>query len=237
MLVVMTIASIFLAVAAGEWAFVMRRERERELIFRGVQIARAVDEWGNDPGRGGAPTSLEVMTKPPRPVLRKVYADPMTARYGDDGKLVEGTGEWVFITQDTGSQGGSGVPGASGTSGASAPSPTGATTSRRGTIRDSKAPHLVPILGVQSSSDELSIGSYQGGAPESPYSDWKFRSFGINTNLQTVGGYEVPRPPGFGGLRLPGGLPLRQLGQPPGGQPPGGQPPPGTGGRGRGRSR
>ena len=224
MLVVMTIASIFLAIAAGEWTFVMRRERERELIFRGVQIARAVDEWGNDPGRGGSPTSLEIMTKPPRPVLRKEYADPMTARYGDDGKLIEGTGEWAYITQNTP---GTGAPGASGASGASAPA-AGASASGRGSLGASRAPQLVPILGVQSTSDELSIGSYQGGAPETPYSDWKFRSFGINTNLQSVGGYEIPRPPGFGGLRLPGGPPLQQLGQPPGGQPPQGTQGPGT---------
>lgn len=203
MLVTMTLASIALAVATTQWSFIIRREKERELIFRGVQIARAIDEW-QGPGKG-PPTTLEMLTKPPRPVLRKAYVDPMTAQYDDEGKLVEGTGEWELIPV--------GAP----TGGAAATPATGL-QSRRETRRasgglGSRSPQIVPFLGVKTTSTELSIAEYREWAPETPLNEWEFRGIGVaQVGITTnTGGYELPRPPGFAGVRMPGGPPLRSL--------------------------
>jgi hypothetical protein len=57
----------------------MRNMREEELIFRGIQIAEAVERYQRKNG-GAAPTSLEVLVK--GKFLRKEWGDPMM----QDGK-------------------------------------------------------------------------------------------------------------------------------------------------------
>ena len=219
MLVMMTIASIVLAVAATDWSFVVRREKERELIFRGVQIARAIEEWQQSAGKA-PPTSLEQLTKPPRPTLRKAYADPMTALYDDEGELLEGTGEWAYIGPGSETAVPPGPPGASGSA------PASGSAARPSTSRGDGTPRITAILGVQSTSEELSIGTYHDAPPETAYVEWKFRVLGLNEGAnRQVGGFEIPRPPGFGGLRLPGRPPVQQLRTGPG-SPPGGIRPP-----------
>ncbi len=201
MLVLMTISSIFLSIATTRWTFLMQREREKELIFRGVQIAKGIEEWQQQ--TNAPPTSLVQMTKPPRPTLRKAWLDPMTVRYDDEGEPIEGTGEWSVVGPIP-------PPGAG----------TGTGTSRRETVAEparigateasGRGVNTQPILGVQSTSDEVSIGRYANGEAEEPYSEWVFRGIGLGTGGQRLeGGYDLPRPPGFGGLRRPGGEPVR----------------------------
>ena len=45
MLVMMTISAILLSIATTQWTFIMQREREKELVFRGIQIAKGIEEW------------------------------------------------------------------------------------------------------------------------------------------------------------------------------------------------
>lgn len=220
MLVTMTIGSIVLAIASTEWSFIIRREKEKELIFRGVQIARAIDSW-QGPGKP-PPTNLEMMTKPPRPVLRREYSDPMTARHDDDGELVEGTGEWGYIGM------GGPTPPRGGTSGPGRPTSDQRQSTAATGLGSRATPSIGPILGVHSTSEDLSITSYREHPPETPLSQWEFRGLGFTSTMtnQLGGGYEIPRPPGFGGVRLPGGPPPSTLPGAPGtgGQQPGRQP-------------
>lgn len=202
LLVMMTLASIMLAVAVTQWSFIVRRDREKELIFRGTQIVRGIEEFRGKHNR--LPTTLEEMAKLPNPALRQAWADPVTARYDDDGELVEGTGAWQYITQgEAGTVRPSGTPGPGATT---ATAPTGpGRPGAPGGGRVGSTPQIVPFDGVASTSEEVSIGGYADMEAGKTYAEWRFRVFG-GTGL--TGRLELPRPPGFGGYRAPGGPPI-----------------------------
>jgi type II secretory pathway pseudopilin PulG len=77
------IMMIMMGAAVPSWRYVMRNMREEELLFRGNQIAEAVERYQRKNG-GAAPTSLEDLVK--GKFLRKAWNDPMTK----DGK-------WRFL--------------------------------------------------------------------------------------------------------------------------------------------
>jgi type II secretory pathway pseudopilin PulG len=192
LVLLIAIMSIFMTAAAQQWSFIIRREKERELIFRGQLIALAMEEYAQA-GRG-VPTSLDLLTKRPRPTLRKVPDEPMTARYDKDGKLVEGTGEWKLLRQAV-------------TDPRARKASEDATPEEQ---REAEKRETGPIQGVASRSEELSIAGWNEVPPNSPYSSWRFEARGTQQNLshQQKGGHEMPLPPGFGGLRVPGGPPV-----------------------------
>jgi type II secretory pathway pseudopilin PulG len=69
------IMMIMMGAAVPSWRYVMRNMREEELIFRGTQIAEAVERYQRKHG-GAAPTSIEDLVK--GKFLRKAWKDPMT---------------------------------------------------------------------------------------------------------------------------------------------------------------
>src|SRR2546427_8362505 len=88
---------ISVPVAAKQWKAVVQREREADLLARGIEIqtALAVYSAQQKKGRTGFPgeiypLTLEELTKQPKPVLRKAYKDPMT---GND---------WEYVRDPTG---------------------------------------------------------------------------------------------------------------------------------------
>ena len=87
LVVALAVMSILMTVATTQWTFIVRREKEKELIFRGTAIARAIQEYQTK--QGGNPTTLEQMTKTKPPCLRQILVDPMTAQYGRDGELID----------------------------------------------------------------------------------------------------------------------------------------------------
>lgn len=204
-MVAVAIMALVLTAAARQWSFVMRRELERELIYRGGNIVNAIQEYQASGQSQQLPTKLEDLTKPPRPTLRKVWVDPMTARYDGDGKLIEGTGEWEFLHPNASAAGrGRG----------------GSNQQRRQNnpqVGNSRL-NIQGIVGVASKSEELSIGSWADSPPESPYTEWRFEVVSLNqatgqvntfnrTGVRTSNPGEV-RPPGFGGTaRKPGDPP------------------------------
>jgi len=219
-LVIMAIGAVWAGVASTNWSFILKREREKELIFRGKQIAKAIEDYS---GGAAAPTSLEQMAKFPKPTLRQEWADPMTARYDSAGELVEGTGRWKLLTR----------------TGAAA---TNASTQTQPPMPNSQVGsriNILPLRGVASMSEEESIGGYGEIAAGGPYSEWEFQGFGASQIQGTAqGGFEFDRPPGFGGLRQPGGPPVPPSTsashggtRPPGLTPP--RPAPAVGGTGR----
>lgn len=93
----MVLIGTVIGAAAQKWETVARREKEEELLFRGLAIKRAIDLFYRTSRAGFAqyPRSLEELIKDPgspaiRRYLRKIYPDPMTE------------GEWVLIKDANG---------------------------------------------------------------------------------------------------------------------------------------
>src|SRR5437867_3038028 len=85
------------SVAAKQWKAVVQREREAELLTRGIEIQTALAAYSfqQKKGRVGLsgeiyPLTLEELTKQPKPALRKAYKDPIT---GED---------WEYVRDPTG---------------------------------------------------------------------------------------------------------------------------------------
>jgi hypothetical protein len=91
--VLITLMSIAVAVALPQWSAQIRREREEELIFRGLQMAEGLRVFQRRFGR--FPVRLEELWETEPRCVRQPWKDPMT----------EG-GRWRLITQ-----GGAAVPG------------------------------------------------------------------------------------------------------------------------------
>jgi len=99
------LAGVMLAAAGLIWQTEVKREKERELLFAGDQLRRAIESYYNDSQTmGGAgetgvsryPTSLEQLLKDERSLvmkrhLRKIYPDPMTNSY-----------DWGLVRQQDG---------------------------------------------------------------------------------------------------------------------------------------
>jgi type II secretory pathway pseudopilin PulG len=90
------IMAISVTVVAKQWKTVVQREKEADLLWRGIEIQTAIQFFYNErpPGSGAArakyPLTLEELTKPPKPFLRRVYKDPITG------------GDWQYIPGPTG---------------------------------------------------------------------------------------------------------------------------------------
>ena len=199
------ISAILMSVAMVEWQFLIQREKERELIYRGTCIARAIEEYQSGPGRG-APTSFKQLLEAKPPLLRQAYADPMTAEYDDDGKLLPGTGEWTKIQPAQGAP----VPQPPGNRPPGGGQPPGGEKEPSGSRRvGGSTPEITPFIGVRSKSDLESIGSYRDIEAGKAYSEWRFMPLTPEANplRQFEGGIDLLYPPGFGGLRAPGAPP------------------------------
>jgi type II secretory pathway pseudopilin PulG len=182
LMVMLAVALILMAAAAPAWKYVAKNEREQELIFRGDQIARAIEAY-QQKNANTYPTSLELLTKGRQ--LRRLYKDPMTR----DGK-------WRLIRQ-----GEPLVPPTTTAGGRARPTP--GPTPRPTLAGD--AGGIGPIVGVASRSSEPSLRVLNvNGIPRTRYDEWYFvagqtRFVGRPPVLPVRGG----RPPGAN----PGGAP------------------------------
>ena len=93
-LIAIMIMGIMLGAAGQTWQTVMKREREEELLFRGLQVKHALDQW-HKPRPGQPPPhpikGLKELLKSPYSLttvrcLRRLYKDPMSDK------------DWVPIT-------------------------------------------------------------------------------------------------------------------------------------------
>jgi type II secretory pathway pseudopilin PulG len=88
LMVAVAITLIGMTVMMPTWGYVMKDEREEELLFRGTQIAEAIAAYQKGNG-GAAPVTLEQLVKArPRRYLRKLYKDPMTPLLKGEWHLV-----------------------------------------------------------------------------------------------------------------------------------------------------
>lgn len=86
MLIIIMVISITSAIVAQSWKLAAKREKEKELLWRGNQFRQAIGRYYNDPKHPGKyPTSLDDLLKDPAHFntvrdLRKIYTDPMTGK-------------------------------------------------------------------------------------------------------------------------------------------------------------
>jgi type II secretory pathway pseudopilin PulG len=151
----MSIMFIMMGAAVPAWRYVMKDAREEELLFRGAQIADAIQRYQEK--NKTPPPNLEIMVQ--QRVLRKAYKDP----FAKDGK-------WRFIRQGEALLP-PGVPGAPGPGGPATPSTTLASQPQT-TTRDGQ-PQIggAAFIGVASFSKEKSLRIMNG---RTRYNEWLF---------------------------------------------------------------
>lgn len=81
---------------ARQWVFMVQREREADLVAKGIEIQNALSLYSATMKIGRVmstevyPQSLAELTRAPKPYLRKVYPDPMSG------------GDWEYMRAPTG---------------------------------------------------------------------------------------------------------------------------------------
>jgi len=97
LMVAVTLMTIFLAAAAEKWSTILRRDREEELIFRGLEYAQALADFQKE--HGALPTELDLLLKKgPRGhrYIRKLYKDPFSEE-GKWGRLMLAPGGQAVV--------------------------------------------------------------------------------------------------------------------------------------------
>jgi len=180
LLAAVAVMMIMLAAAVPSWRYVMRNDREEELIARGGEIADAVARYQKRNGNA-LPPSLEALVK--GKYLRRAYKDPMTKN-----------GQWRFIRPGDALGGAVPVPGGPGRS-----TVTTTTTTTRPSAFSQPGQAIGGFLGVASTSTERSLRVFNG---RTRYNEWMFlpgqpRVVGrpIGPPLARPGGaFPTPRP-------------------------------------------
>ena len=183
MIAIMTFA---LMLAMPSWRYIVKDDKEQELIFRGRQITGAIARFQRKNGNA-LPTSFDQLVK--GKFLRQAYKDPMT-----------GDGAWRIVRPGEILQG---RPGAPGGPGRPTPTPTPAPTPVFG---GNSGGSVGPIAGVVSLSKETGLRLVNGNAA---YNQWVFAPnvpFIVGGQLPGAGGQpRAPNqaPPQGGGQRAP----------------------------------
>ena len=123
LMVIITVMSVALSLALPLWSSQAKREKERELVFRGLQYAEAVRVFQARHGR--LPTTLEELVEVEPRSIRQLFPDPMSEN-----------GKWGLLVQSQtpgGGRGGRGRGGnAQGQPGAQQPGQNGQQQSQGG---------------------------------------------------------------------------------------------------------
>ncbi len=208
LLVAMSVMAVMMSVAMPTWSQMIRREKEAELIFRGEQYARAINQYQRKYANQ-SPANLDVLIK--ERLLRKKFKDPLSPNEDGEFQLLYfqtgtgpqasggplGTGSPSSLgagSQGSGSQSNSRGAGSqgSGSHGSSRGAGPGGNTG--GSIGPSAGPMgRGAIVGVVSKNTGPSLKVYNG---KTRYNEWQF--IGMEMSSRAGGG-------GVGGAGLPGG--------------------------------
>jgi type II secretory pathway pseudopilin PulG len=188
--VLITLMSIAVALALPTWSSQIRREREEELIFRGLQMAEGIRIFQKRFGR--FPVRLEELWETKPRSVRQPWKDPMTD-----------SGRWRPITQ-----GGVGVPGVR-QGGLPGENEEGDETKDGldeggGEDAEEEEPGLgqppeqgLPIIGVRSRGKGEAFKTYFG---QSRIEGWRFTADQVSPNQPAAAPAGVP---GAMALRIP----------------------------------
>ena len=170
----MMILAIVIMGVAPAVATVMKREREKELLFRGKQYARAIALFQKRYGR--FPTELKELYENRPRTIRKLFKEPMC-----------NCPDWHVIYQNSPDAlnpggGGSGLPGAR-----PLPTPTPGAFGPTGQTKT-----VGPIVGVRSSVHEEALTEWRG---QKFYDEWRFIMGDADRDTQ-VGFPTMRLPPG-----------------------------------------
>lgn len=149
LVVIIAVMNVLVAATLPYWSQVMKRDREAELIFRGLQYAEAIRVFQQRFNR--LPNTLDELIDVNPRSIRRMWPDPMTD-----------SGEWEPVRGQLRQAGGGGQ-----VAGGTAPGGARPQDDGRG---DSPRP-LGPIIGVRSRSEEASVRQFMGA---SQYSKWQF---------------------------------------------------------------
>lgn len=99
LLVALSVMAILMSVALPTWTQTIRREKEEELVFRGNQYARAINQYQRK-FANQSPASLDVLIE--QHFLRKKFTDPLSPN--EDGEF-----QMLYVSaQGAGGQSGAG---------------------------------------------------------------------------------------------------------------------------------
>jgi type II secretory pathway pseudopilin PulG len=201
LMVALAVFNILVAAALPAWSTAIRREKEEELVFRGLQYAEAIRVFRNRFGR--QPNRLEELIESEPRCLRQLWKDPMS----EDGK-------WVLIFEGQvvppgGQPGQPGQPPGFNPQGGGTEIPPESLPGGRDAVGDVVA--VGPIKGVRSRSSQASILKFDG---KERYDLWHF-----TTDLLAGGGGRVVQAGSGAGVPNVGGgigiaLSTRWIGRP-----------------------
>jgi type II secretory pathway pseudopilin PulG len=223
-LVAVTVLNILVAVSLPLWSQAIKRDKERELISRGLQYAEGIRVFQQRFGR--LPVRLEELVEVQPRCIRRLWKDPMT----EDGKWVPvfAGGEGTPPLPETPD----GRPQQPGRLGGDPTRPEG----KEGDSLDPNAPPQAgdqvavgPIIGVHSKSTKDSVMTFLS---QTRYDRWVFRADVFSLRPNPLGNPNLApsfdpnwwRP--FRGGIVPPGLQLPPPGAPPPPGTPGAPPPP-----------
>ncbi len=172
LIVIVAVMNILVAAALPYWSQVIKRDKEAELIFRGLQYAEAIRVFQLRFNR--LPNTLDELIKVNPRSIRRLWKDPMTD-----------SGEWEPIhAQANQAGGGQGRQVAGGT----APGGNAREEEETGSGRRRATG---PIIGVRSRSEGDGVRSFMGS---SSYAGWQFTPELIPIPVAIPDTLLVPRP-------------------------------------------
>jgi len=202
LMVLLTVLNIVIAASLPAWSGLIRRDKEEELIFRGLQYAEAIRVFQNRFGR--PPVRIQELIEVQPRSIRKLWKDPMT----DDGnwKLISLQAPMALQVQNPQDPEGPQGPqkgeeeqngredGADKNDGAD------------GKPKEGEEIQVGPFKGVHSRSDKTSFLRFNG---KDRYDEWWFTvDLLTNAAVQTQQGGQMtgpggdPNNPGGGGLQM-----------------------------------
>jgi type II secretory pathway pseudopilin PulG len=198
-MVLLTVMTIAIAAALPSWSSIIRRDKEEELIFRGLQYAEAIRVFQNRFQR--PPIRLEELIEVEPRSIRRLWKDPMT----DNGKwaLIPLQGPTQVQVQPGIDQDQDGMPGGEVENGGGETGEDGDGGKGFGPKKGEEV-QVGPFKGVHSRSGKSSYLVFNG---RDRYDEWHFTVdllLGASSNMTGPGG--DPMQAGGGGV---GNLPLR----------------------------
>ena len=201
LLVAMSVMAIMMSAAMPTWSHMIRREKEEELLFRGNQYARAINQYQRKYANA-SPATLDVLVE--QRLLRKKFKDPLSPTKEGEFQMLylnsraggpqstAGAGRGAGLGAGTGAGRGAGAGGiGAGGSGTDTQSGSAYSTTPSG-----------GIIGVASKNTGTSIKIYKG---KQRYNEWQF--IGMEQSQQ-AGGPAGPAGPQRG---CPDGSPGRSV--------------------------